>query len=120
MEFRRDVFQAVSDPTRRQILEILSGRTLNLNALAAYFDISRPAISKQVKILEQCGLIDIEDHGRERYCRYKEGTLDELTRWVETLKELDKKGEASPTGYLQWLKTKKMEEGEEADRLKVY
>ncbi len=65
---RRDVFQAIADPTRRDIINLLSNQTLNLNSVAENFDISRPAISKHIKILTECGLIVIRQQGRERYC----------------------------------------------------
>ncbi|HYG15349.1 MAG TPA: metalloregulator ArsR/SmtB family transcription factor, partial [Bacteroidia bacterium] len=66
---RRDVFQAIADPTRREIITLLAGNTMNLNTVADKFDISRPAISKHIKILTQCGLVVVKKEGRERYCR---------------------------------------------------
>lgn len=87
METRRDVFQAIADPTRRTILALLAVQSLSLNALADNFDISRPAISKQVKILTECGLVKIKQEGRERYCEAKMNKLDEVTRWIEKYKE---------------------------------
>ncbi|HEX2630187.1 MAG TPA: metalloregulator ArsR/SmtB family transcription factor [Chitinophagaceae bacterium] len=80
---RRDVFQAIADPTRREIIHLLSQRSLRLNAVAENFNISRPAISKQIKILQQCGLIVIKQQGRERYCVAKLDKLTEVTTWVE-------------------------------------
>ena len=65
---RRDVFQAIADPTRREIINLLAHESLNLNAVAENFNISRPAISKHIKILTECGLVDIRKEGRERYC----------------------------------------------------
>jgi DNA-binding transcriptional ArsR family regulator len=80
---RRDVFQAIADPTRREIIHLLANRTLNLNAVAENFDISRPAISKHIKILAECGLVVIRDQGRERYCEANFAKLNEVSRWVE-------------------------------------
>ena len=80
---RRDVFQAVSDPTRREIINLLATKKLNLNAVAENFSISRPAISKHIKILTECGLITIEQRGRVRFCEIKLEKLDEISRWVE-------------------------------------
>ena len=80
---RRDVFQAIADPTRREIINLIAHQTLNLNAVSDHFHISRPAISKHVKILTQCGLITIKKHGRERYCEAKLQKLDEVSEWVE-------------------------------------
>ena len=83
---RRDVFQAIADPTRREIIHLLSNQTLNLNAVADNFDISRPAISKHIKILEECGLIVIQQQGRERYCMAHLQTLSKVSTWIEQYK----------------------------------
>ena len=78
METRRDVFQAIADPTRREIIHLLSRQSLNLNAVADNFEISRPAISKHIKILTECGLIAIRQEGRERYCDAQLNKLKEV------------------------------------------
>jgi len=80
---RRDVFQAIADPTRREIINIIAKQTLTLNGVADNFDISRPAISKHIKILTECGLIVIKQLGRERYCEANLNTLQEVSGWVE-------------------------------------
>ena len=80
---KRDVFQAIADPTRRAIINMLSSQSLNLNAVAENFDISRPAISKHIKILTECGLIEIKQQGRERYCEAKLQKLNEVSKWIE-------------------------------------
>src|ERR1700712_3867083 len=80
---RRDVFQAIADPTRRAIINMIASQPMNLNAVAEHFEISRPAISKQIKILTQCGLITIKQQGRERYCQAKLQKLNEVSQWVE-------------------------------------
>lgn len=79
---RRDVFQAIADPTRREIIGLLAKESLTLNGVAEHFDISRPAISKHVKILSECGLISIEQKGRERYCQVQLENLKEVADWV--------------------------------------
>src|SRR6187431_1192480 len=84
---RRDVFQAIADPTRREIIHLVAHKRLNLNAVAEKFDISRPAISKHIKILTECGLITIEQEGRERYCAAKLDTLNEISEWVEQYRQ---------------------------------
>ncbi len=84
---RRDVFQAIADPTRRTILSLLAAQSLTLNAVAENFDISRPAISKHIKILNECGLIEITDKGRERYCEAKLEKLNEVSVWIEQYKQ---------------------------------
>jgi DNA-binding transcriptional ArsR family regulator len=80
---RRDVFQAIADPTRRQILSILATESLNLNSVAENFNVSRPAISKHIKILTECGLIEIKKDGRDHYCEAKLEKLHEVSDWVE-------------------------------------
>lgn len=80
---RRDVFQAISDPTRREIIGLLAQESMNLNAVAEKFDISRPAISKHIKILKECGIVVINQHGRERFCEAKLDKLNEVAEWVE-------------------------------------
>src|ERR1700722_12803263 len=84
---RRDVFQAIADPTRREIINLISHNSLNLNSVAENFDISRPAISKHIKILTECGLIEIKQQGRERFCEAKLETLNEVSDWVEQYKQ---------------------------------
>lgn len=80
---RRDVFQAIADPTRREIINLLAREQLNLNAVADNFNISRPAISKHIKILTECGLVKINQQGRERYCRADLTKLQEVNKWTE-------------------------------------
>jgi DNA-binding transcriptional ArsR family regulator len=84
---RRDVFQAIADPTRREIINLLAYQSLNLNAVAENFDVSRPAISKHIKILTECGLITIKQQGRERYCEAKLDKLNEISEWVEQYRQ---------------------------------
>lgn len=80
---RRDVFQAIADPTRREIIHIIAGQSLNLNAVAENFTVSRPAISRHIKILTECGLISIKRKGRERYCEANLQSLGQVSRWIE-------------------------------------
>jgi DNA-binding transcriptional ArsR family regulator len=80
---RRDVFQAIADPTRREIINMIAHQSLNLNAVSENFNISRPAISKHIKILTECGLIEIKQQGRERYCEAKLQKLNEVAKWIE-------------------------------------
>ena len=83
---RRDVFQAIADPTRREIINMTAKQCLNLNAVAEKFHISRPAISKHIKILAECGLIVIKQNGRERYCKANLQSLHEVSQWIEQYK----------------------------------
>ena len=71
METRRDVFQAIADPTRRAIIGMVAERTMIPNDIAENFTIRRPAISLHIKILIECGLIGINKKGRKRYCEAK-------------------------------------------------
>ena len=80
---RRDVFQAIADPTRRQIINLIAHQPLNLNTIADNFDVSRPAISQHIKILIECGLINVKKNGRERYCEAKLSQLNEVAQWIE-------------------------------------
>jgi DNA-binding transcriptional ArsR family regulator len=84
MQPRRDVFQAIADPTRREIINLVARQSLNLNAIAENFDVSRPAISQHIKILTECGLITVRQQGRERFCEAKLEKLSEVSEWVET------------------------------------
>src|SRR6185436_10701996 len=86
-KMRRDVFQAIADPTRREIINMISHRSLNLNSVAEQFHQSRPAISKHIKILTECGLVTIRQEGRERFCEAKLDKLNEVSHWVEQYKE---------------------------------
>ncbi|MFD1628410.1 ArsR/SmtB family transcription factor [Pseudopedobacter beijingensis] len=77
-----DTFQVIADPSRRQILYLLSKDSMTINSLAENFDMSRPAVSKHIKILHNAGFISIEDIGRERYCSLKQDGFDELREWI--------------------------------------
>jgi len=88
MQTRRDVFQAIADPTRREIINLIAYQSLNLNAIAEHFDVSRPAISQQIKILTECGLVIIKKQGRERYCEASLGQLGEVFQWIERYRQL--------------------------------
>ncbi|MBA4057647.1 MAG: transcriptional regulator [Marivirga sp.] len=83
METRRDVFHAISDPTRREIINMIAFKSLNLNAIAEHFDVSRQAISVHIKVLTECGLVAIKRQGRERHCEAKLQKLKEVSGWIE-------------------------------------
>lgn len=95
MKARRDVFQAIADPTRRAIIGLLAGQTLTLNAVAENFNISQPAVSKHMRILTECGLVAIVKQGRERHCTATLEGLRDVAQWAERYrlfwnKKLDK------------------------------
>ncbi len=79
---RRDVFQAIADPNRREIISLLSEGELNMKTIANHFKMSRQAISLHVKILEECQIISISRNGRERLCRVDFTALSEVHDWT--------------------------------------
>jgi len=101
METRRDVFQAIADPTRRQIISMIAKEPLNLNAVAEKFDMSRQAVSLHIKILQECGLIMLRQQGRERFCEAKLDKLNEVTDWADQCKQFWNKQFDSLDKYLK-------------------
>jgi DNA-binding transcriptional ArsR family regulator len=87
LETRRDVFQAIADPTRREIINLLAKKPLNLNAIAENFNVTRQAVSLHIKILAECGLVEIKAKGRERYCEAQFDKLSEVSQWVEKYRQ---------------------------------
>jgi DNA-binding transcriptional ArsR family regulator len=79
---RLDAFQVIADPSRRQMLLLLSKDSLTINSLAENFDMSRPAVSKHVKVLHNAGFIAIQDIGRERHCILKQDGFNQLNEWL--------------------------------------
>jgi DNA-binding transcriptional ArsR family regulator len=82
-----DVFQVIGDPSRRKMLMLLSSDNLTINNLADHFEMSRPAVSKHIKILYNAGFISIQDIGRERYCTLKKDGFEELQAWISYFDE---------------------------------
>ena len=80
---RRDVFQAIADPNRRAIIGLLANQKLTINAVAEYFPISRPAVSRHIKILKECGLVVVRRDGRQKYCEVRLDKLNEVADWIE-------------------------------------
>ena len=111
METRRDVFQAIADPTRRQIINLIAHQSLNLNAIADNFKVSRPAISNHIKILNECGIVTISQIGRERYCKIQPKNLKVVADWVEPLRELWEQKLDSFEEYLNKLQSKTNKHG---------
>jgi len=77
-----DVFQVIADPSRREILGMLAKQTHNINSLAENFKMSRPAVSKHIKILQNAGFIRIQEMGRERHCHLHQDGFNELKDWI--------------------------------------
>ena len=107
---RRDVFQAIADPLRRDIIKLLAEETLTVNAIAKKFEVSRPAVSKHLKILEECGIIGIEQSGRERFCSIKPSSLIPAFMWIDQYKALWEEKIDSFETYLYDLKSKRKNE----------
>ncbi|HLX90147.1 MAG TPA: metalloregulator ArsR/SmtB family transcription factor [Puia sp.] len=77
-----DAFQVIADPSRRQILHLLSRDSMTINALAENFEMSRPAVSKHIKIMYSAGFISITDIGRERHCTLKQDGFNQLQEFI--------------------------------------
>ncbi len=111
MEARRDVFQAIADPTRRQIIDLIAHQKLNVNAVAERFNMSRQAVSLHIKILEECGLIMFQSQGRERLCEARLEKLNEVSVWVEQYKQHWEQRFDSLEKYLNKLKKQRKNGG---------
>jgi DNA-binding transcriptional ArsR family regulator len=85
---RRDVFQAIADPIRRDIIGLIARGSLNLNSIAENFPVSRPAISQHIKVLTECGLVIIRRQGRERYCEARLAQLGQVADWMEPFRQM--------------------------------
>ena len=104
---RRDVFQAIADPTRRAILSLLVLQAMTPNALAEHFNSTRQAVSKHIKILSECELVKQEQSGREIYYHFNPGKMKEVDKWLEPFRAAwdDRFGQLDIV--LKNLKTKK-------------
>jgi DNA-binding transcriptional ArsR family regulator len=104
MKARRDVYQAIADPTRRAIISMIANQPQNVNAIAENFDISRQAISLQLKILTDCGLVKMKQRGRDRVCEAQLDKLSEVSVWVDQYRQhWERKLDAMET-YIEKLK----------------
>lgn len=97
---RRDVFQAIADPNRRYIFSLLTNQKLTLNHITEKFSTSRPAISRHIKILAECGLVVTTQQGRKRYCEFRLAKLNEISDWVYKSQELWKNNLDVQVNYL--------------------
>lgn len=88
METRRDIFQAIADPTRRAILVLIASQAMTPNALAEHFDTSRQAISKHIQILTECELVKQEPKGRENYYHLEIKKIKEVDNWLEQFRKI--------------------------------
>jgi DNA-binding transcriptional ArsR family regulator len=88
METRRDIFQAIADPTRRAIILLLATSAMTPNALAEHFNTSRQAVSKHIQVLAECGLVKQEQSGREIHYHLKSIKMKEIEKWLEQFRQL--------------------------------
>jgi DNA-binding transcriptional ArsR family regulator len=88
MKLRRDIFQAISDPTRRTILVLLASQSMTAGAIANNFDAARPTISKHLQILNECDLIEANKQGREIYYELKIEKMKEVDKWLEQFRKI--------------------------------
>jgi DNA-binding transcriptional ArsR family regulator len=85
---RRDIFQAIADPTRRAIIALIALQAMTPNALAEHFDISRQAVSKHLRILTECELVTQEQKGREIYYSLEIERMKEIDKWLEQYRKI--------------------------------
>ena len=85
---RRDVFQAIADPTRRAIILLIASQTMTPNAIAEHFDSTRQAVSKHLRILTECQLVKQEQSGREIYYELNGTKMKEIDKWLEQFKKI--------------------------------
>lgn len=85
---RRDVFQAIADPTRRAIILLIAFQAMTPNAIAEHFDTTRQAVSKHLRILTECQLLKQEQSGREIYYQLNPAKMDEVDKWLEQFRKI--------------------------------
>ena len=85
---RRDIFQAIADPTRRAIIALIALQAMTPNALAEHFDTSRQAVSKHLKILTECNLVKQDHQGREIYYQLEIDKMKEIDKWLEQFRKI--------------------------------
>lgn len=88
MEARRDIFQAIADPTRRAIITLIALQAMTPNAIAEHFDTTRQAVSKHLRILSECGIIKQEQKGREIYYQLEIDKMKEIDQWLEQFRRI--------------------------------
>lgn len=88
MNLRRDVFQAIADPTRRAILLLLASQSLTAGTIAAHFDTARPTVSRHLQVLTECGLLEQDQRGREVYYHFNPDSMKEVADFIEPFRRL--------------------------------
>ncbi|MBO9562135.1 MAG: winged helix-turn-helix transcriptional regulator [Niastella sp.] len=88
MYIRRDIFQAIADPTRRAIITLIAFQTMTPNAIAEHFDITRQAVSKHLRILTECELVKQQSEGREIYYQLQINKMKEIDKWLDQFRKI--------------------------------
>ncbi|MEZ4800059.1 MAG: metalloregulator ArsR/SmtB family transcription factor [Flavobacteriales bacterium] len=88
METRRDVFQAIADPTRRAIITLIAVQAMTPNNIAEHFNTTRQAVSKHLRILTECDLVTQEQHGREIYYQLELNKMKEIDKWLSQFRKI--------------------------------
>lgn len=109
MKLRRDIFQAISDPTRRAILVLLATQSMTAGAIASNFDVARPTISKHIQILNECELVEANQQGREIHYQLKIEKMKEIDKWLEQFREIWENRFNSLDNLLSTIKNKENE-----------
>ena len=104
---RRDIFQAIADPTRRAIIALIAAQAMTPNALAEHFDMTRQAVSKHLRILTECELISAEQQGREIYYQLEIEKMKEIDKWLEQFRMIWEKKFSQLDSLLLKLKKEK-------------
>ena len=104
---RRDIFQAIADPTRRAILALIALQAMTPNALAEHFDITRQAVSKHLRILQECEVVLAEQRGREIYYQLEREKMKEIDQWLEQFRKIWEKRFSQLDDLLIHLKKQK-------------
>ncbi len=109
MKLRRDIFQAISDPTRRAILVLLTTQSMTAGAIAENFAAARPTISKHIQILNECELLQADQRGREIYYELKIEKMKEIDQWIEQFRKIWENRFDQLDNLLETLKNQKNE-----------
>ena len=104
---RRDIFQAIADPTRRAIIALIAMQSMTPNAIAEHFDTTRQAISKHLKILTECDLVKQEYQGREIYYQLEINKMKEIDKWLEQFRKIWEKRFEQLDNLLSTIKKRK-------------
>ena len=105
---RRDVFQAIADPTRRAIITLIALQAMTPNALAEHFEMTRQAVSKHLKILTECELIKQDHRGREIYYQLEIDKMKEIDKWLQQFRKIWERRFSQLDDVLSKLKNNKL------------